>query len=252
MKDYYQILGINRNASDEEIRSAFRKLAMKHHPDRGGDGDRFKEINEAYSILGDPEKRRSYNNPQAQFGGFNFSTNQNPFQDFFEHARRNARQTHARLTLWITLRDVALGGERTVTIGNTAGVTGAKIDIPLGINDGDHVQYPRLGPGGSDLVVTYRISPHDSWQRQNLNLKTSVSVSIWTLITGGDTMVTDIIGKEYRLIIPAHTQPGTVLKLSRRGLRNKQNQIGDLLVEILAHLPESIDPMLLEAIKKYS
>lgn len=250
MKDYYQILGVNRTATNEEIRQAFRKLAMKHHPDRGGDATRFQEINEAHSILGDPDKRQEYDNPRSNFSQFNFRSG-SPFEDMFEQFRKQTRQTHVRLTLWISLRDAAIGGERTITIGNTAGVSGAKIDIPLAVGDGDHVQYPRIGPGGCDLVVTFRINPEPGWQRDGLNLITNSKVSVWTLITGGDVNVQDIQGREYRMRVLPNTQPGTTLRLANRGLHNRNNQYGDLLVRLDALLPDNIPPEIVEAIEKF-
>lgn len=251
MKDYYQILGVDRTATDEEIRQAFRKLAMKHHPDRGGDSSRFQEINEAHAVLGDKQKRRDYDTPQSGFQQFGFGQ-RSPFQDMFDQFRRQTRQTHVRLTLWISLRDCAVGGERTVTIGNAAGVTGAKIDIPLAVSDGDHVQYPRLGPGGCDLVVTFRINPEPGWERDGLNLKTQTKVSIWTLILGGEIIIRDILDKEYRLHVAPRTQPGTILRLAQRGMRNNKNQRGDILVEIQAVLPSEIPPEITQVIQKYT
>jgi curved DNA-binding protein len=255
VKDYYQILGVPRTATDDDIRQAFRKLAMRHHPDRGGDSSRFQEINEAHSVLGDPEKRRAYDQPAPRFQGF--STNPGfqgfgDFQDIFDYARQQARQTHARLTLWISLRDAALGGQRTVTIGNPAGVSGARIDIPLAVNDGDHVQYPRLGPGGCDLVVTFRITPEPGWSRQGLDLITNHRVSVWTLITGGQIQVKDILGREYALQIPPRTQPGTSMRMANRGLRDSHNNTGALLVRLDAHIPDDISPQLIEAIQNHS
>lgn len=255
MKDYYQILGVPRTATDDDIRQAFRKLAMRHHPDRGGDAAQFQEINEAHSVLGDPEKRRAYDQPAPRFQGFGNDAGFREFADFqsmFDHVRQQARQTHARLTLWISLRDAALGGQRTVTIGNPAGVSGARIDIPLAVNDGDHVQYPRLGPGGCDLVVTFRITPEPGWSRTGLDLQTTAKVSIWTLITGGEITVRDILDREYVLRVQRRTKPGTTLRLGNRGLRNTHNQIGSLLVRLEAEIPDDIPNEIIEAIQKHT
>lgn len=257
MKDYYQILGVPRTATDDEIRQAFRKLAMKHHPDRGGDAALFQEINEAHSVLGDPERRQAYDRPAPRAQNFGWQPPPGGFQGFadfqsmFDQVRQQARQTHARLTLWIGLRDAALGGQRTVTIGNQSGVAGAKIDIPLAVNDGDHVQYPRLGPGGCDLVVTFRINPEPGWSRDGLDLVTSVKVTVWTLIVGGEIEVQDLMGKTYALKVQPRTKPGTTLRLTNRGLRDSHNRAGSLLVRLEAEIPDQIPDEIVQAIQKH-
>jgi curved DNA-binding protein len=260
MKDYYEILGVPRDATAEQIRQAYRRLAMRHHPDRGGDDALFKEINQAYSVLADPKQRQLYDHPRAAgFGsgvppGFSGGQGFGGFRDFeqiFEQMRNQARQTHVRMTLWISLKDVALGGQRTVTIGNTSGVTGARIDIPLAVNDGDHVQYPRLGPGNSDLVVTFRINPEANWRRDRLDLYTHQQVMIWTLIVGGEITVRDILDKEYTVKVLPLTQPGTQMRLPKLGLRTNNNQCGDLYIKLDAVLPTVIEPEILESIQKF-
>jgi DnaJ-class molecular chaperone len=139
-----------------------------------------------------------------------------------------------------------------VTIGNTSGVSGARIDIPLAVNDGDHVQYPKLGPYGCDLVVTFRITPEPGWIRTGLDLQTSAKVSIWTLIAGGEITVRDILDREYVLRVQCRTKPGTTLRLANRGLRNIHNQIGSLLVKLEAEIPDDIPNEIIEAIQRHS
>jgi molecular chaperone DnaJ len=148
------------------------------------------------------------------------------------------------MSLWITLADVAQGGRRTVSLGNTT----VEIEIPFGINDGDNVQYANIGPGGTNLIVNYRIHPHPRWQRQGLNLTQDETVTVWDLILGGETAIRDILGNTLSMTIPPHTQPGTQLRLKGRGLRDRQGGIGDLFVRIQARLPDSIAPELLAQI----
>ena len=256
--DYYRILGVERTASDDDIKRAYRRLASQHHPDKGGDKERFQEIQQAYATLSDPGRRAEYDNPRPQhspFGGFahsGFNINDIFGQMFGSGGGfQNPRRGHVRMTLWISLRDVMTGGKRTVSIGTTQGVQGVEIEIPLGIDDGDAVQYQGLGPGGSDLVVEYRQHPAPDWQRQGLNLITERKILIWDLILGGDVQITDPLGNQLLTIIPPNTQSGTVLRLRSRGIRNQRGEQGDVLVRVQANIPQIIPPELRDAIQKY-
>ena len=237
MTNHYQTLGVERTASAEDIKRAYRKLAGQHHPDRGGDTAKFQTIQAAYDVLGDPGKRQQYDNPAPQFSGgapFDFDNIFNMFGARFQQPGQPQQQV--RMSLWITLADVAQGGRRTVSLGNMT----VEIEIPLGINDGDNVQYANLGPGGTNLVVNYRIHPHPRWQRQALNLTQDETVLVWDLILGGELPVRDIQGNTLNMMVPAGTQPGTMLRLKGRGLRNRQGDVGDLFVRVQARLPDNI------------
>ena len=237
MTNHYQTLGVERTASAEDIKRAYRKLAGQHHPDRGGDTAKFQTIQAAYDVLGDPGKRQQYDNPAPQFSGgapFDFDNIFNMFGARFQQPGQPQQQV--RMSLWITLADVAQGGRRTVSLGNMT----VEIEIPLGINDGDNVQYANLGPGGTNLIVNYRIHPHPRWQRQALNLTQDETVLVWDLILGGELPVRDIQGNTLNMMVPAGTQPGTMLRLKGRGLRNRQGDVGDLFVRVQARLPDNI------------
>lgn len=245
MTNHYQTLGVERTASAEDIKRAYRKLAGQHHPDRGGDTAKFQTIQAAYDVLGDPGKRQQYDNPAPQFSGgapFDFDNIFNMFGARFQQPGQPQQQV--RMSLWITLADVAQGGRRTVSLGNMT----VEIEIPLGINDGDNVQYANLGPGGTNLIVNYRIHPHPRWQRQALNLTQDETVLVWDLILGGELPVRDIQGNTLNMMVPAGTQPGTMLRLKGRGLRDRSGKTGDLFVRIQARLPDNIPQELLDQI----
>jgi curved DNA-binding protein len=256
MTDHYATLGVAKTATQDEIKRAFRRLASQHHPDKGGDTAKFQAIQAAYDVLGDEAKRRAYDTPQPQFQQFNTSFNihdifgqmfgqQSPFGQ--QHARRG----HVRMSLWIQLADVATGGRRTVSLGTQGGVQGVEIEIPRGIEDEDNVQYQGLGPGGSDLVVTFRVHGHANWQRQGANLITEQRVPLWDLILGGEITVRDILNQELVTTVPAGTQPGTMLRLRGRGLPNKDGGVGDIFVRVSTQLPTRIAPEIIEAIKNH-
>lgn len=260
MTDYYAALGVAKNASQDEIKKAFRKLASQHHPDKGGDTAKFQEIQAAYDTLGDPAKRAEYDNPRPQFGGFHggqgaqFNMN-DIFSQMFgggspfgqQHSRRN----HVRMTLWLSLVDIARGGTKTVNVGTSSGSTTVEIEIPLGIDDGDNVQYGGIAPGGMDLVVQFRMQPDPRWRREGLTLYTTQKVPVWDLIVGGEMEVQNILGDRLTVTIPARTQSGTIMRVRAQGLRNRNGQVGDMMVQVQAQIPETIAPELIAAIEQH-
>ena len=261
MSDYYQTLGVGRNATPEEIKKAYRKLASANHPDKGGDKLKFQEIQKAYDTLSDPNKRAQHDNPQThnfhfEFGGngaeFDFGSIFNMFGQQFRggpQPGQQRRQQHTRMSLWIKLEDIAQGGTRAVNVGTQHGSMAIEIEIPLGINDGDNVQYQGIGPGGTDLIVNFRIHPNPKWQRNGLHLTIEHHVSIWDCLIGGETEIRDILGNQIVLTIPPLTQPNSLLRLKDRGLTNRQGEKGDLFVRIQGRMPSAISPELTEQIK---
>ena len=259
MTDYYAALGVPKTATADDIKRAFRRLASQHHPDKGGDTQKFQAIQQAYATLSDDQKRAEYDNPRPQFSGFQGhpgGVNINDifgqmFGQQFGQQHQHPRRSHVRMTLWISLLDVATGGKRTVSLGTQAGVSAVEIEIPLGINDGDNVQYEGIGPGGSDLVVQFKITPDRTWQRDGLNLAQEVRIDIWDLILGGDLTIDTLTGKTLSTRVPARTQPGTVLRLKSQGLRDRAGQTGDIMVRVQAQIPENIPSEIIDAIQKH-
>ena len=260
MTDYYKTLGVERGASPEDIKRAYRKLASLYHPDKeGGSKTKFQEVEEAYRTLGDANKRAQYDNPQPQFNGFGgFGHQQTPFDidaifnmfgARFNHPHQQMRQ-QARMTLWITLEDAAQGGRRNISVGTQHGTTAVEIEIPQGIEDGDNVQYSGVGPGGMDLIIGYRIHPNPRWHRRGHNLTTEIAISIWDLVLGRDVEITDILGKAITLTIPPRTQPGTTMRLRGKGMPVRNSMPGDLMVKVQAQIPDNIDNDLLALIEK--
>jgi len=255
MTDHYHTLGVERTATADDIKRAYRRMASQHHPDKGGDKSRFQEIQQAYAVLGDEQRRAEYDNPRPEFG---FHAGPGNLHDIFaqmfgqqgfgtHHPRRN----HARMNLWVSLRDVAQGGRKTISVGTPQGQNTVEIDIPLGINDGDSVQYGGVAPGGQDLVITFRINQERNWTRSALDLTLEYSADIWTLIVGGDITVPNILGERFTVRVPARTQPGALLRLKGQGLRDRRGAQGDMFVRVSVRIPDQIPEELVAAIEKY-
>jgi curved DNA-binding protein len=257
MQNHYQTLGVNKDANADEIKRVYRRLASQHHPDKGGDVKKFQEIEQAYRTLSDPQARAQYDNPgfsSQQFGhpsgqGFDFQSIFDVFGARFHHAPQQRTQ-QARMSLWITLPDVARGGKKTISVGTQQGTMTVEIEIPRGIDDGDSVQYAGIGPGGMDLVITFRIHPTPQWTRQGLHLTTDYNMSIWDLVLGTEIHVKDILGSTFSLTIPPRTQPGTTFRLRSRGMTARSGEAGDLFVRVQATIPNDIPESVLEAIRQ--
>lgn len=261
VKDYYVTLGVEKTATPDQIKQAYRRLASKFHPDKGGSTEKFQEIQEAYDTLSDPNKRAQYDRPQPQVhfhsnmgpNGFNFD---DIFNMFGVNMREHQRQSvDPRVTLWIDLVDVARGGPKLINLQYSGQTNAIEINIPQGIQDGDSVRYAKLGPNGRDLVITFKIKPHPTWQQDGVNLHTQLTVDFWTLIVGGSVPVTDLLGATLMLTIPPNTNPGSTLRMRGRGLPpnslpGRGGNVGDLLIRIQGRIPDNISPELLEAIKQ--
>ena len=251
--DYYALLGVERTADADTIKRAYRKLASQHHPDKGGDTAKFQEIEQAYRVLSDPAQRQQYDNPNPFFnqsrGGHSAQFNFNDIFEMFGAQFQDRSRNYARMSLWITLQDVANPGPRLISVGTSAGTQTIEIQIPTGINDGDNIQYTGLAPGGQDLVVNFRIKPDSNWQRQGDHLITNLTATVWQLVVGAEVPILDIKGNKLMLTIPPQTQMGAMLRVKGRGLPNRAGQHGDMMVRMNARIPQKISPELITAIQ---
>lgn len=274
--DYYKVLGVESNATQAEIKKAYRRLAKIYHPDKNGNSteakERFQEINEANQVLSDPEKRkkydmygenwknaeefesqrREYRNSSGgyDFGGFggfgDFSRgsgNASGFSDFFEelfgnraYGTRGGKDIEATLSL--KLRDIATTGKQTFSINGE----NIRITIPAGIPDGQRIRLKGHGkatPDGhrGDLYITIRIEPDSTFTCNGNDLHTTVSTNVFTLILGGDIIVPTLQGNA-RVQIKPGTQPESMIRLKGKGLPlYKQPGSGDLIVTIKCTIP---------------
>jgi curved DNA-binding protein len=250
----YEVLGVDRNASEAEIKKAYKKQAMKHHPDRGGDETKFKEISEAYERITNPDKFAG--DYQTSPGGFQWRSGDDIndiFSEFFNFHRadpRQQRQTVVQMSLWISLEDVYQGGERLVSVQSRNNVDAVKIQIPRGVMDGSTIRYPKLAPGGQDLNIIFRVHPHKRFQRiSKIDLQTVVDVDFWDLILGTHVPVRHIDGDELMVRVPPKTRPNARLRLKAQGIQNDRQQ-GDLYVKLNAVMPENISEDIIQTLKE--
>lgn len=257
MKDYYKILNVAKSATADEIKQAYKKLAMKHHPDRGGDAAMFQDISEAYNILSDDNKRAEYDNPNSGIHinvnhgnpfGHNFNFGNDAFQQFFDQHHQQHRPQQ-RLTLWIGLDTAIVGGKQVIAIATQQGRTTVEISIPPAVDDGASVRYPGIAAGGLDIIITFKIHPHPKWERKGLDLWTIVDADFWQLIIGSSATVNTILGNALTFTIPPKSNPGTILRLKGQGVQAKGAN-GDLYIRLQATMPANIPTEIIEILDK--
>jgi DnaJ-class molecular chaperone len=265
MKDYYSILGINRSSSDDDIKKAYRKAAMKHHPDRGGDEKTFKEIEEAYRVLSDPEKKsmvdqgidpNNHNHRQYHGGGFNDMEDMfNAFGFNFHFGPRNHIQKNKNLSinLTLTLEEAYTGMNKSLSISYPNGVEKIiNVSIPAGVDNGMAIRFSGMGdhsisnlPPG-DLNVLIRVQPHSKFAREGLNLLTDINIDCFDAILGTDVNITTLDHRTLQVSIPPGTQPNTTLRIKNEGMRDERGNFGMLYVRVGVHIPKINDPVKLQ------
>lgn len=275
MTDYYGILGISKSASPEEIKKAYRSMAMKHHPDRGGDEAKFKQINEAYEVLSDPKKKQMFDmgvDPNAQHQGhsgfhqgpFEFHFNSNNFEDIFQHFnfgfnnRRQARNRSVNVNVELTLEEVLHGKEinAEIAIPGSSEKT-ITINIPPGIEHGQQIRYQGLGDNSisgvppGDLFVNVRIRPDSRFRREGQNLIVEKVISVWDALLGTKISIKTLNNKSLEINIPAGTQPDTIMSCKGEGLPGMRNKTrGNLLIRIMVEIPKKLSSLQIEKLKE--
>jgi curved DNA-binding protein len=277
--DYYKVLGLDENATPEDIKKAYRKLARKLHPDLNpndkGAHKKFQQVNEANEVLSDPEKRKKYDQygkdwqhaeqfeqaRQSQqrthgFGREAFSGDfqEGDFSEFFNSmfgdmgGGYRQRQTkfrgedyHAELQLNLT--DVYRTHQQVLTVNGK----NIRITIPAGVENGQKIKIrghggPGIngGPNG-DLYITFHIINNTKFKRDGNDLYTTVDLDLYTALLGGEIMIDTLDGK-VKLRVKPETQNGSKIRLKGKGLPvyKKEGEFGDLIVTFQVKIPTNL------------
>jgi curved DNA-binding protein len=276
-KDYYETLGVPKDANADDIKRAFRKLARQHHPDRATPANKevaeakFKEINEAYEVLGDPDKRKRYDqlganwDKQEQFAGgwshrrhpgefddipedFDFHFGGTGFSDFFEQffgGAQSARQTRSasadiEAEIMVTLEEVLRGSSRQISVRPSGNGVGSpltyQVRIPAGIREGQRIRLAGQGQAGGDLYLRVRFAKHPEFRVEEDRLYYDLELAPWEAVLGETVRLHTLDGKVDLRIKPG-TQSGQQLRLAGLGLPRADGTRGDLRVVISVDVP---------------
>jgi len=253
--DHYATLGVAKNATPDEIKKAYRKLASQHHPDKGGDKTKFQQVQEAYSILSDPDKKATYDNPSSQFSpGFGFDMNgvniNDIFGDIFRHHHNNTR-THKqvyRTRVDITLMDAYNGTNRILDLNTMNGKKIVDIKVPKGVSQGDQMRFDNVIDNGT-LIVEFNIMPDLRFDRRGNDLYCNHSISVLDLIAGTEFPFKTISGLELKVIIKPKTQPYVNMRLGGQGMPiYNSNGYGDQYILLKPYIPDNIDNEIIDSI----
>jgi len=294
-RDYYETLGVSRTASDEEIKKSYRKLARKYHPDLNPNNkqseDKFKEVQEAYDVLGDKEKRSKYDqlgqnwksgsdftpppNWQSDFDPSEFFGRQQPggfgrqqpggFSDFFEMlfggAGRNAgAQTgrgggdDAETELALPLIDMHRGTTRTLTVHFGRSQKTIDVRIPPGARHDSRIRLPGGGPNGGDLYIRLKQDPDSIFKVKGDDTEVEVDISPWEAALGAAIKVPTLDGRADIRVPPAVTA-GQKLRLRGQGLNIRGGGRGDHFVKLRIAVPKNLtseEKRLFEELQKVS
>jgi curved DNA-binding protein len=277
--DYYKVLGLNKNATTDEVKSAYRKLARKHHPDLNPNDKeahkKFQQINEANEVLSEPDKRKKYDQygkdwkhaeefekqrqHQRQYsnqGGQTFSGGfgENDFSDFFasmfggQEGGGRSRQTKFRgqdhnAELQLNLTDAYTTHQQTITIDRK----NVRITIPAGIENGQQIRLKGYGAPGAngglngDLYITFSITNNTQFKRMGNDMYTTVDIDLYTAVLGGEVTIDTLSGK-VKLKVKPETQNGTKMRLKGKGfpVYKKEGEFGDLFITFSVKIPSKL------------
>ena len=275
--DYYKTLGVDKNATQKDIKSAYRKMARKYHPDLNPNNKdakkNFQQINEANEVLSDPEKRKKYDqygedwkhadefknagqyqeqSSESQRQRYQGARDEGEFSDFFESmfggfgSTGRGRQVKYRgedynAELQLELIDAYEAHQQTLTVNGRK----IRITIPAGIENGQTIKIPGHGGQGvnggpsGDLYITFQIANNSEFKRSGNDLYTKANLSLYTAVLGGEITVDTLNGK-VKLKVKPETQTGSVIKGKGFPVYKSKGQFGDLYVTYTVKIPTDL------------
>jgi DnaJ-class molecular chaperone len=241
-KSYYDILGVDKDATQEEIKTAFRKLSKKHHPDtKGGDVQTFQKINEAYQVLSDPEKREEYDREKSSgdwFQGYSAGPKHHVdpeefftdfVQDFKQRSRRRKKRKKKVLYLYLDFEDILETQKYEVSNGYKYGKNSYTVEIPSGAESGYE---KNVDPAYNIFVRAHVNEPKEFDRRDGTDIWKTVKVSPLRSVIGGEVTVENPHGKKINVKVPRGTKNGETFKISGHGVQSWNKENGDLFVTI--------------------
>ena len=260
MNNPYDVLGVNAGSSDQEIKTAYRRLAKKHHPDAGGNQQRFAEISSAYESIKDADARSTHEqSQQPRMDSNTFHHHFGDFNDIFnnmfgQHSSNGPFGGHTRdidVTYHVEIKDVFDCATKQLNVSMPNGMSKpVSITIPRGINHGSRVQYAGMSPMGGDLYVRFMFKKTSNYSADNNNnLISKKTLDLKTAAFGGEMIITTLDDRSIKVTIQPGTQSGTKLRIPESGLPRRNKPNGDLIIEIKVVIPKLSIPDLYKTVQ---
>ncbi|MBC8289903.1 MAG: DnaJ domain-containing protein [Planctomycetes bacterium] len=280
-EDFYKVLGVARGASKDEIRKVYRKLSRENHPDAKPDdkaaAERFQQVQDAWDVLGDDEKRAKYD----QFGHAAFDRSGGPFQqsgpidmadlfggggfdfgDLFGGGRRAKRPQKGQditASIEVSFTTAAEGGNHELTLNTSAGLKRLDVRIPAGISSGQAVRLKGQGHAGmhggppGDVRVTVKIAPHPWFRREGNNLLVDVPITMTEAALGAKVDVPTLTEGLISLTIPPGSSSGAKLRVRGKGCPDRgSGQRGDQIVVLKIVVPKELDELSRKLLEEFA
>lgn len=244
MNDHYQTLGVAKTATADEIKAAYRKLASKHHPDRGGDTKAFQDIQLAYDTLADPQRRQQYDHASTPH-----QPHLNDIFNMFSNGFPQGRVVQQyNFVLQFTLDQVLNPVSKTLQLNTPRGQQFIEITIPAGAEHGQVLRYDNVIPD-SVIFANIIVHQHPYYNRQGNNLHSTVQIDVFDLIVGTTISFNTIYGTELAITVPPATAANSEMRLPGHGIRTATGN-GDQYILLQPVIPAKISDSLLSEIKK--